>query len=374
MPKQNASARDLWRQLLEQLSRDPYATLQDPNYDPTEDNEKFQAAMRQAGWSEEQIALRANIHREQTESAPTTSPGVNPHAEYIFGRLCDDVEAAMDRLGMSSHTQVARGLEPRLGPYAAKTNVIMTDESIVTVGTQLFRFCGLVARAFIRTLQLDAEFWDSDRYTKEAATRLIRSRGDLLIYWTRIYMSYALTGMHIFVPFKPASIFELSFEHVARAMEMFAVAHEYGHHHHNHGRQIDPQAEKAEEFEADQFALKICYETDRFPDALGYNPYLTSGAGGFILLRALRTLRKVETRLNGAQTGRTERHPDADERAARFETIALLRPVEFATLQHFRRASARILDVVDTEIGRWLDGLTPATMRQIDHWRSLPEI
>lgn len=374
MLKQNASAKDLWEQLLEQLSRAPYATLQDPNYDPKEEHAKFQVAMRQAGWSDEQIAWKMKVHEAQIESAPITSPGVNPHAEFLFGKLCDDVEAAMDRLRMISHRRVARGLEPRLGPYAAKTNVIMTEESIVTVGTQLFRFCGLIARAFTRTLQLDAEFWDSDRYSTEAATRLIRGNLDLLLYWARIYMSYALTGMHILTPFRPANIFELSFEHVARAMELFAVAHEYGHHHHDHGRQIDRQAEKAEEFEADQFALKICYEIERYPDVLGYNPYLTSGAGGLILLRALRTLRTVETRLNGIQAAKADSHPDADERAARFETTALLRPIEFATLQHFRRSSARILDAVDTEIARWLDGLTPATMRQIDHWRPPPDI
>lgn len=284
--KQNESARDLWAQLLEQLSKDPYATLQRADYDPTEDHKRFYAGMRQAGWSDEHIALRVKIQEEQAESAPATSPGVNPHAEFLFGRLCDDVEAAMDRLGMSSHTRVARGLEPRLGPYAAKTNVIMTEESIITVGTQLFRFCGLVARAFTRTLRIDAEFWDSNRYSSEAAIRLIRTRPDILVYWTRTYMSYALTGTNILVPFRPASIFELSFEHVARAMELFAVAHEYGHHHHSHGRQIEPQAEKAEEFEADHFAMKICYEAERYPDVFGYNPYMTSGAGGLILLRS----------------------------------------------------------------------------------------
>lgn len=370
--KQNESAQDLWRQVLAQLSRDPYATLQDPNYDPSEDDKKIQAAMREVGWLDEQIVEIIKIHQTQVENAPTTSPGVNPHAEFIFNILCDDVEAAMGRLGMSSHARVARGLEPRLGPYAAKTNVIMTEESIVTVGTQLFRFCGLIARAFIRTVQLDANFWDSDRYSKKAAIGLIRAQPELLAYWIRIYTSYALTGVHILVPFRPASIFEVSFEHVTRAMELFAVAHEYGHHHYNHGRQIDPQIAKAEEFEADQFALKICYEAERDPDALGYNPYMTSGAGGLILLRALRSLHTVENRLNGTPAKRADSHPDAEERAARFETIALLRPSEYETLQHFRRCAARVLDAVDTEIARWLDRLTPAMMSEIDHWRWRP--
>jgi hypothetical protein len=200
----------------------------------------------------------------------------------------------------------------------------------------------------------------------------MRSRPDLILYWTRIYMSYALTGTHILVPYKPATLLEISFEHVARAMELFAVAHEYGHHQHNHGREIDPQAARAEEFEADQFALKVCYEVERYPE-LGYNPYLTSGAGGLTLLRALRMLRAVETRLNGATAGNADSHPDVDERAARFETIALLKPAEFATLQHFRRASARIMAAADAEVARWMTWLTPATMRLLDQLRSLPD-
>ncbi len=371
MPKQNASAKELWGQLLEQLSRAPYATLQDPNYNPEKDEAKFRVAMRQAGWSDAEIAWRMKVHKAQIEEAPTTSAGVNPHVEFMFGVLCDDVEAAMDRLRMTSHTRVARGVEPRLGPYAAKTNVIMTEESIITIGTQLFRFCGLIARAFTRTVQIDADFWDSDRYSKDAAIRLIRENPNLLLYWARIYTSYALTGTNILTPFRPATIFELSFEHVARAMELFAVAHEYGHHHHDHGRQIDRQVEKAEEFEADQFALKICYEIERFRHVLGYNPYLTSGAGGLILLRALRTLRTVEMRLKGIQVARTDSHPEVEERAARFDTVALLCPSEFATLQHFRRSSARVLDAVDTETACWLAGLTPATLREIGRWRSL---
>jgi hypothetical protein len=52
-------------------------------------------------------------------------------------------------------------------------------------------------------------------------------------------MSYAVTGTNILVPFRPATKVEvLLFEQIARAMEIFAIAHEYGHHHHAHGRRL----------------------------------------------------------------------------------------------------------------------------------------
>ena len=89
------------------------------------------------------------------------------------------------------------------------------------------------------------------------------------------------------------------FEQVARAMEIFAIAHEYGHHHLGHGSQIDGDPMQ-EEFEADQFALKISYEVEQKP-FLFDNPYLSSGAGGVVLLLALATLRKFEETLRGAR-------------------------------------------------------------------------
>ncbi len=87
--------------------------------------------------------------------APVTSPGVNPFVEIHLARLSDYVEAGMDRLKMKSHAKVARGVEPRAWASASKINVIMTDESIVTVSAFFFRFCGLVARAFIRSIWME---------------------------------------------------------------------------------------------------------------------------------------------------------------------------------------------------------------------------
>jgi hypothetical protein len=77
----------------------------------------------------------------------------------------------------------------------------------------------------------------------------------------------------------------LLFEQVARAMEIFAIVHEYGHHHHGHGPRLEDNP-KQEEFDADQFALRIGYEVERVP-LICPNPYLSSGAGGVVLLMAL---------------------------------------------------------------------------------------
>lgn len=364
----NASAEDLWRQVFKRLSASEYASLLDPEHDAARDAGAFWEAMKEAGWSDEETDLRVKAHEEQLREAPTTSPGVNPHVEAWFARLADDVETAMGRLGMTSQAHVARGIEPRCGPLAAKINVVMTNQSVVTVGTHLFRFCGLIARAFTRTLILNPAFWESERWDKEAARALLRGSPSLLVYWMRIFVSYATTGTHILVPFRPAQKHEvLLFEQVARAMELFAIAHEYGHHEKDHGRTIGADAH-AEEFAADQFALRIGYEVDRYPLILP-NPYLASGAGGVVLLTALRCLAGVDAILRGRPRHVSDTHPDADERVARFDTVSVLQPAEFKTLKGFRVASDRIMRTVEQEM---LDVLGSVPREELAAFAPLP--
>lgn len=124
----------------------------------------------------------------------------------------------MERLHLSSHVKIARGVEPRLGPFAARINVIMTEESIITVGSQLFRFCGLIARAFTRTLQMNQYFWDSKEWNSTEALRRLGGAPEILRYWMRIYLSYAVTGTHVMVRFGPRTGTNCYCLKMARAM------------------------------------------------------------------------------------------------------------------------------------------------------------
>ncbi|GAA0217367.1 hypothetical protein QOZ96_002643 [Brevundimonas nasdae] len=349
MVKKTEVSAQLWPQIFERLAQDEYAALVDPDHDTLNDDRRMRTALARAGWTEAQIATIAAAHAARQEAAPVTSPGVSPDVEIAFDRLTADVESAMARLGLSSYERVARGVEPRLGPIAAKINVTMTDESIVTVGAFLFRYCGLIARAFTRTLLLDPVFWQSpDWDEREALARLSRQPA-LMWYWLRIQMSFAVTGTHILTPYEPSSPQEVMLmEQVARAMEIFAIAHEYGHHDLDHGRCLEADA-KAEEFAADQFALRIGYEVERFP-FLMESPYLAGGAGGVVLLLALENLREVGDIVLSRRALQADTHPAAEERISRFDTVAVLKPQEFGVLRGFRSVSARIMRTVGTSI------------------------
>ncbi len=349
MDSANATASDLWQQVFSRLAERDDAALTDPTYDPTEDLARIRAGYRAAGWSDAEIQAFHEKDRERLVDAPVTSPGVNTSAELFLGTRCDEVEVAMTRLGLDSHHRIARGIQPVIGPGAGLTNVVMTDESIVTVDAHTFRFCGLVAKAVTRTIHIDPTIWDSRNYDVETARVLIRHVPKLMAYWMQIFFSYALTGTNILVDFLPAMKTELIvYEQIARAMEIFMISHEYGHHHLRHGRSIETDFHK-EEYEADQFALKICYELARDEKFGIPDPYLASGGGGILLLLGLSAFKKVRAKL-GFEIPRGDTHPAADLRIRRFDSVAVMKPIEFQTLKGFRSACERIMSLIDLEI------------------------
>lgn len=341
----NATAAGFWAQIFATLADDPAAAVNDPEHDASQDEVQMRDGMAAAGWPPAMIDTIAQIQKERLKSAPSTSPGVNPLVEAQYAILCDSIEAAMQRLKMDSYANVARGVEPRTGPFASKINIIATELSVVTVGSFLFRFCGLIARAFTRTFQLNPWLWNDCDFTPEKAKQLLRSRPDLLMYWMKIYLSFGVTGTHIAVPYKPSTTSEVMLmEQIARAMEIFAIAHEYGHHHLAHGKVLDADA-KQEEFGADQFALKISEEVEKIPVGLP-NPFLTSGSGGAILLRALDMLSQFERAL-GAVAVESDTHPAAAARIAKFDSVKVLFPAEFAQHKSWRVTCMRVMDAVE---------------------------
>ena len=362
--KANQAAKEIWEQVFARLAETDDAAVVDPDYDPAADEAKALQALKEAGWSDETIAKRMELHKAERASAPITSPGVNPHVEAHLARLCDDVEEAMDRLKLGSHAKVARGVEPRAWAYASKINVVMTDESVVTVSAFLFRFCGLIARAFTRTLMLNPYVWESKRFSEQEIHGYFRAAPEILRYWMQIYVSFALTGTHVFVPYKPARATEVMlFEQVARAMEIFVIAHEYGHHHFAHGKSLDADPH-LEEFEADQFALRISGELERTP-LFFENPYLLSGAGGVVMLLALETLKEIASILGRKQRHAMGTHPAVDARIARFDSVAVLEPREFERLKNFRMAAARVMRSANAALLPALKALPVETFRRV---------
>ena len=134
MKKPNEAARDLWSQIFERAAAAPDAAV----YEPDGQAETAQQAMvvqalRQAGWSEAEIERRNASENLHIHLETVGSPGVGPGLEFKLSVLADRVRKVISETGEASQEKVEIGIDPKSGVSASLTNVIMTDEGILTV-------------------------------------------------------------------------------------------------------------------------------------------------------------------------------------------------------------------------------------------------
>lgn len=146
---------ELWRQMLDRAKEHEWSTFDDPEYVlPGRDAASIRSSFSDAGWSDEEINLKDKIFKAQCDEAPSTSPGVARFTEAALHRLSQAIESAAVKLNVQNRDKVHFAVEPKAGPLLSKINVIMTDQSIITMGSFFTRYCGLVARAYTRTMHL----------------------------------------------------------------------------------------------------------------------------------------------------------------------------------------------------------------------------
>lgn len=344
MKRHNDAARDLWAQIFERAAADPNAAL----HEPDEESEAAQrelttTALQEAGWSEAEITRRnAELIHGELESA--NSPGVGPGLEFKLKFLSDRIREVISKTGETSHEMVEIAIEPKAGVSASLTNVIMTDQSILSVSSFLFRWCGLVARAYTRTLYADIAHWTSKASAPATDRERLLNCPNLVLYWFRIFVSFSGTGTHALVPFRPSSPTEFHlFEQVAWSMEYFTVAHEFGHHVLGHrSANDDPMMQ---EFQADAFAVKVCEQFELEPFPLLPNPYTRTGAGASLMLLALEILRAFEHSV-GDGAAIVDTHPSPSDRIAKISTRNLMQPKQLEMDQEFNGTVVRIMSAV----------------------------
>jgi len=367
---------DLWSQMLERAKRNEWSTFDDPNYvHPGRNAASIRQAFSEAGWDENEIDFKEATSKAQSDDAPTTSPGVARFTEAALHRLSHAVESAAAQLNVRNRDKVHFAVEPKAGPFLSKINVVMTDQSIITMGSFFTRYCGLISRAYVRTILLAPMSVGSD-FSEKFVRGELRKRPDLILYWWRIFISFALTGTHMLAPFKPSSKDEiLLMEQVALSMEIFGLAHEYAHHALNHGRTVGSESDAhREEFEADAFALKICkiVEADhRYSwvraQALP-NPYLETGAGGILLLSSLEIFRKVKDRIFINRVYDT--HPNFLDRSTKIRNTYIMQPNFYAVAQDFCDAVENVLQCVMLELEPLMGKFSPKDLAGLvpDDW------
>ncbi|MCY4316020.1 MAG: hypothetical protein OXC66_07880 [Roseovarius sp.] len=176
------------------MARDPFEALALPVRKPDFRSCRFPAHMPLS-----RFVGRSQRRREDNITLPKEMESlVFSHTlEYRLKHLSDRVRMAISETGDISHEKVEIAIDPVAGVSASLTNVIMTDEGILSVSSFLFRWCGLVARAYTRTLCADIAHWTSPASSPKDDRELLLKNPALVRYWFQIFVSFSGTGTHV---------------------------------------------------------------------------------------------------------------------------------------------------------------------------------
>jgi hypothetical protein len=351
------AARDYWAQIYDRLSCDPMATLVNRDRIIADLSDRRHEAIVDAyGFPPELTEYLKQRYLPDVMSAPVTSPGVDPHAELIFADLCKRVEAACKKVPQLPAHNVVSGIEPKLGVFASRMGVMMTNASIITVGSQVFRFCSVVSKAVAQTVAVDPSGWDNLSDVSPTRSKL-RACPDILGYWFQIIASFTMLGTSVFAPFRVVRPEQAILRgEILEAMEIFMVAHEYAHHICKHGRLQSASSEsgkddasRREEFEADTLAIAIGQMVTGHTHE---NVLMLSGVGMVVLLHTLRMLDEARRLLGRSAHGLAlhSSHPSVADRIDFVDRQAWLWPELDAAFRHFRRAYGNVMEAVWAEI------------------------
>jgi hypothetical protein len=267
----------------------------------------------------------ATALEEYKQALLNTSPGStfdDINARHILGRVIREIEDACLQHQIPIHSGVVFGIAPELGLRLSQSSVLETQASIIEATIPFLVFCNLVTKTLARTLPqslVGATDVAVCNQPSEVLARLQRSP-DLVTEWTRIFASYAELGWpppanHVISDIATQAVRIM----LIRAVELFALAHEYGHHVMRHGL-VDTSERSAnsfvEEHQADIFArsASLAIGSRETPP----NFYAMSGVGGVIMLGALDLVRRAKAVLKTGsdQTSTGDRHPPFADRIA----------------------------------------------------------
>lgn len=247
------------------------------------------------GTVSDSVAAEAAVagYEEDIRRLPELGPYDDLNAYLILKRLVSEIENACTALRLPTWSGVVFGTAPMLGLQAHQTSVQTTNASIIGVSPAFLPFCDFVSKALAVSLTTDPQKQTVSN-DPEVFRAKMKARPDLILLWAKTLIHFAIYGLPpLKVDYKLDSLEGIARLEVLRAIELFAFGHEYGHHVLQHGTATPAGATDRldQELEADFFGqgvAKYVGSTNGAP-----NFYAISGAGGVIILSALRIVRRI---------------------------------------------------------------------------------
>ena len=277
---------------------------------------RLEGIARANGAEEGDVEAAIDVYLELLRTVPAGAPFDDLNITLILAGVVRRVEEACARGGVPIGEGVAYGAHPKMGIEASQLAVMGTGASIITVSQGFPPFCNLISKAVALSMVSEAESrtWDGNKVRDH-----LQSSPKLRVFWTQILASYALDGWpptDIETPHLDPAQSWIRLQ-VLQAMELFAVAHEYGHHvlKHGHSQGTDDVRDPFnDEHEADVFARMIGLN-----EGLNSEPpnlFSASGAGGVLMLGGIELVRRAKAVLETGAANPCPRksHPPLDDR------------------------------------------------------------
>lgn len=287
-------------------------------------------------------AARAAVdeYRQQVAAAPCRGIYDDPNAYLILERAVREIEVACTDAGLPLRSGVAVGPIPKLGLEIGQLPVLTTEAGIIVASVPFLPFCNMMSKVLATSLPhtFEAGRWKIDHDPRSVTDRITRNPL-ILQQWARLFASYALFGW----PPEGNAVEAPSSERIVtrilllRAIERFAIGHEYGHHWLAHEGTTTAADDIYElEHQADLFARLVSMSIGLKEEPP--NVYSIFGIGGVVILRAIDIVQRAKAVLLGTdvvQQGAS--HPPVSQRLERIKELDSHAPPEYQSLMEIHR-------------------------------------
>ena len=314
----------------------------------------FSSLMNAAGVPEDLRAVVAPEFESYLRSAKNLGDLDRPDSHLIIANLVEQVRKAAIELQLPTGAEFVFGAHLGEGLTASQLAVAGEQESIIEISRGLIVFLNCVSKSFAALLTYPAN--DLVEIDPGAAIERFRSTPDFRRDWEELIDAFAISNT---VPPRrppPSPVADNRFavkKELLDAMEIFVVAHEFGHHALEHGvsdpNQLSSSAPLAPELEldADRYAHMVGVRI-----SLAEQPANCLGLSGAGIVLALSSLELVQKAKQVLQTGSDTlvpsiTHPSVHERISAIAQMDEFAPEEIrlpslVTRSHTREIMERL--------------------------------